>query len=311
MGASYAQDLRDRVLAAYDRGMKTKQISDTFQVSPAWTRRVKQRRRETGETTARPMGGATVVKIDLVRLAELVRQQPDATCKELRDKLGVACVESAICMALQRLGLSFKKKTIHAAEQERPDVAQRRAAWKQQQPTLNAERLIFIDETWAKTNMTRLRGRAPRGQRLIDKTPHGHWKTTTLIAALGITGVRCSTVVDGTVNGDVFEAFIEQVLVPELGPRDVVIMDNLSSHKRARTRERIEATGARLVFLPPYSPDLNPIELIFAKIKQGLRSLACRTREALWAAMQSVLNQVTPDDAANCYKHCGYTLRLD
>lgn len=110
MGSPYAQDLRDRVLAAYDRGMKTKQIADTFQVSPAWTRRVKQRRRETGETTARPMGGATVVKIDLVRLAELVRQQPDATCKELRDKLGVACVESAICMALQRLGLSFKKK---------------------------------------------------------------------------------------------------------------------------------------------------------------------------------------------------------
>lgn len=159
--------------------------------------------------------------------------------------------------------------------------------------------------------MTRLRGRAPRGQRLIDKTPHGHWKTTTLIAALGITGVRCSTVVDGAVNGEVFEAFVEQVLVPALGPRDVVILDNLSSHKRARTRELIEATGARLVFLPPYSPDLNPIELIFAKVKQLLRSLACRTRETLWAAMQSVLDQVSPDDAANCYTHCGYTLRLD
>ncbi len=159
--------------------------------------------------------------------------------------------------------------------------------------------------------MTRLRGRAPRGQRLIDKTPHGHWKTTTLIAALGITGVRCSTVVDGAVNGEVFEAFVEQVLVPALGPRDVVILDNLSSHKRARTRELIEATGARLVFLPPYSPDLNPIELIFAKVKQLLRSLACRTRETLWAAMQSVLDQVSPADAENCYKHCGYTLRLD
>ena len=159
--------------------------------------------------------------------------------------------------------------------------------------------------------MTRLRGRAPRGQRLIDKTPHGHWKTTTLIAALGITGVRCSTVVDGAVNGEVFEAFVEQVLVPALGPRDVVILDNLSSHKRVRTRELIEATGARLVFLPPYSPDLNPIELIFAKVKQLLRSLACRTRETLWAAMQSVLDQVSPADAENGYKHCGYTLRLD
>jgi transposase len=159
--------------------------------------------------------------------------------------------------------------------------------------------------------MTRLRGRAPRGQRLIDKTPHGHWKTTTLIAALGMTGMRCSTVVDGAVNGDIFEAFVEQVLVPELRSGDVVIMDNLSSHKRHRVRELIEAVGARLVFLPPYSPDLNPIEMIFAKIKQALRSLACRTREALWDAMQSVLDQVTTTDATNCYKHCGYTLQLD
>jgi transposase len=171
--------------------------------------------------------------------------------------------------------------------------------------------LIFIDETWTKTNMTRLRGRAPRGQRLIDKTPHGHWKTTTLIAALGIAGVRCATVVDGAVNGDVFEAFVEQVLVPQLRSGDVVIMDNLSSHKRQRIRELIEAAGARLVFLPPYSPDLNPIELIFAKVKQLLRSLACRTRDALWKAMQSVLDQVTSTDARNCYKHCGYTLQMD
>lgn len=159
--------------------------------------------------------------------------------------------------------------------------------------------------------MTRLRGRAPRGQRLIDKTPHGHWKTTTLIAALGIQGVRCSTVVDGAVNGDVFEAFVEQVLVPDLRAGDVVIMDNLSSHKRPRVRELIANAGARLVYLPAYSPDLNPIELIFAKVKQLLRSLACRTREALWNVMQSVLNQVTASDAANCFKHCGYTLQMN
>ena len=121
--------------------------------------------------------------------------------------------------------------------------------------------------------------------------------------------MRCSTVVDGAVNGDVFEAFVEQVLVPELRPGDVVIMDNLSSHKRQRIRELIEDAGARLVFLPPYSPDLNPIELVFAKVKQLLRSMACRTRDALWKAMQSVLDQVTPSDAINCYKHCGYTLQ--
>ena len=146
---------------------------------------------------------------------------------------------------------------------------------------------------------------------MVSKVPHGDWKTTTLIAALGVEGIRCSTVVDGAVNGDVFESFVEFVLVPELRSGDVVIMDNLSSHKRQRTRELIEAAGAQLVFLPPYSPDLNPIEMVFSKIKQKLRTLACRTRDALWRSMQSVLDTITPTDASNCFRHCGYTLHGD
>ena len=158
--------------------------------------------------------------------------------------------------------------------------------------------------------MTRLRGRAPRGDRLIASVPHGHWKTTTLIAALGIGGMRCSTVVDGAVNSDVFHAFVQQVLVPQLQPGDIVVLDNLSCHKQIRTRELIESAGAQVMFLPPYSPDLNPIELVFAKIKQLLRSLASRTREALWQTMQSVLNRITASDAANCFRHCGYSLHL-
>lgn len=190
-------------------------------------------------------------------------------------------------------------------------MAQRRQEWKIAQPDYDAKRLIFIDETWAKTNMTRLRGRAPRGQRLMAKVPHGHWNTTTLIAALGIEGVRCSTVVDGPVDGDVFEAFVAQVLVPQLRPGDLVVMDNLSSHKRGRTRERIEERGAKLMFLPPYSPDLNPIEMIFSKVKQLLRSMSCRRRDELWHAMQQVLDQVTASDAVNCFRHCGYSLRMN
>lgn len=159
--------------------------------------------------------------------------------------------------------------------------------------------------------MTRLYGRAPVGERLIDKTPHGHWRTTTLIAALGIEGVRCSTLVDGPIDGDLFEAFVSQVLVPNLRGGDVVVLDNLSSHKRARTRKLIESAGAKLLYLPPYSPDLNPIEMVFAKVKHLLRSLACRTGDALWGVMQSVLDKVTPNDAANCFAHCGYTLCVD
>lgn len=171
--------------------------------------------------------------------------------------------------------------------------------------------MLFLDETWTKTNMTPLRGRAPRGERLVAKVPHGHWKTTTLLAALGVGGVRCSMLTDGPINAEAFEAFVEQVLVPQLRPGDVVVLDNLGSHKRPRTRQLIESAGAELVFLPPYSPDLNPIEMVFAKIKHLLRSLACRTQEALWNTMQSVLSRIAPSDAANCFRHCGYTLQTD
>lgn len=198
------------------------------------------------------------------------------------------------------------KKTIHAAEQDRADVAARREEWREWINEVDVDRLIFIDETWAKTNMTRSHGRALRGQRLIDKTPHGHWKTTTLIGALDVHGMRCSTVVDGAVNRDVFEAFVEQVLLEQLKPGDIVVMDNLSSHKGERVTELIESVGAEVRYLPPYSPDLNPIEMIFSKIKQLLRSLACRTVDRLWRAMQSVLDQVTPTDARNCFAHAGY-----
>ena len=200
---------------------------------------------------------------------------------------------------------------MHAAEQDRPDVAEKRSEWKIQQPTRSSGRLIFIDETWATTNMTRLRGRSPIGKRLIARVPHAHWMTTTLIAALGLGGIRCSTVVDGGINADVFEAFVEQVLVPQLKAGDIVILDNLSSHKRRRTRQLIEDAGAELVFLPPYSPDFNPIEMVFSKVKQLLRSLECRTSETLWETMQSVLNRITPSDAANCFRHCGYTLQMN
>lgn len=199
---------------------------------------------------------------------------------------------------------------IHAAEQDRPDVAQQRAAWRVKQLGLDPARLVFIDETWAKTNMTRLRGRAPRGERLVEKVPHGHWKTTTLVAALDARGIRCSTTVDGAVNGEVFDAFVNQVLAPTLKPGDTVVMDNLSSHKTQVVRDRIEAAGASLLFLPPYSPDLNPIEMAFSKIKQTLRSLRCRVHPQLWDTMQQVLDQVTARDTAGFFNHCGYTLEI-
>lgn len=159
--------------------------------------------------------------------------------------------------------------------------------------------------------MTRLYGRAPRGERVVDAVPHGHWKTTTLIAALDHSGVRCSMMLDGAVNRLAFEAFVERVLAPTLRPGDLVVMDNLSSHKGARTLELIHKAQAELVYLPPYSPDLNPIEPAFSKIKQALRSLASRTVGRLWSTMQSVLDQVTSNDAQGYFRHCGYAKEIN
>lgn len=165
---------------------------------------------------------------------------------------------------------------------------------------------MFIDETWAKTNMTRLRGRSLRGSRLVSYAPAGHWQTTTLIAALDAAGIRCSMAVDGAVNRNVFEAFVEKVLTPSLKTGDIVVMDNLSSHKGGRVEQLIATAGADVLYLPPYSPDFNPIEMAFSKIKQSLRSLAARNRESLWQNLQPILDRISTSDAQSYFKHAGY-----
>ena len=158
--------------------------------------------------------------------------------------------------------------------------------------------------------MTRLRGRAPIGERLVAKVPHGHWKTTTLVAALDHRGMRCAITVDGAINQDLFESFVAKVLVGVLKPGDIVVMDNLSSHKGATVRALIESIGATVLYLPPYSPDLNPIEMGFSKIKQLMRSAEHRSREALWSDMQRMLDQITPSDAQGFFRHCGYAIEV-
>lgn len=165
---------------------------------------------------------------------------------------------------------------------------------------------MFIDETWASTNMARRYGRAPRGQRLRVGVPHGHWKTTTFVAGLRATGLIAPFVLDGPINRSTFEAYVARVLIPELTPGDVVIMDNLSSHKGPRVREMIEKAGASLRYLPPYSPDFNPIENAFAKLKALLRKAAERTVEGLWTAIGRLLNAFTPSECANYLAAAGY-----
>jgi transposase len=185
-------------------------------------------------------------------------------------------------------------------------VARRRTQWKKYQGRLDPARLVFIDETWAKTNMTRTHGRAPRGERLVAKAPHGRWRTLTFLAALRNDRIEAPCVIDGPINGESFLAYVEQVLVPALKPGDIVIIDNLGSHKGKAVRRAIRAAGAKLFFLPPYSPDLNPIEQVFAKLKTLLRKAAERTVEATWKRIGALLTAFTPKECANYFLNAGY-----
>jgi transposase len=182
----------------------------------------------------------------------------------------------------------------------------RRQDWFEGQLDLDPERLVFIDETWASTNMARRHGRCAKGERLRIGVPHGHWKTTTFIGALTSRGFIAPFVLDGPINRDAFETYVEQVLVRELSPGHLVIMDNLSSHKGPKVRELIEAAGARLLYLPPYSPDFNPIENAFAKLKALLRKAAKRTLEGLWASIGELLTAFKPDECRNYFAAAGY-----
>ena len=195
---------------------------------------------------------------------------------------------------------------MHAADQLRPDVARKRARWKRHQTRLDPARLVFIDETWAKTNMTRTHGRARRGERLLAKVPHGHWKTMTFIAALRLDGITAPLVLDQPINGEWFRAYVEQALVPTLKPGDVVIMDNLGSHRGRAVRAAIRKAGAHLLFLPPYSPDLNPIEQVFAKLKHLMRRAQPRTAQATWRKAGQLLDLFSPNECANYLINAGY-----
>jgi transposase len=201
---------------------------------------------------------------------------------------------------------SRSKKSLHASEQDRPDVARRRARWKQHQGRLDPRRLVFIDETWAKTNMTRRHGRCARGSRLVTKVPHGRWRTLTFLAALRCDRIAAPCVIDGPINGTSFRAYVEQFLVPTLAAGDIVIMDNLGSHKGQAVRQLIRSAGAKLFFLPRYSPDLNPIEQVFSKLKTLLRKADARSIEATWRQIGALLDRFTPQECANYFTNAGY-----
>ena len=185
-------------------------------------------------------------------------------------------------------------------------MARRRSQWALYRGKIDPTRLVFIDETWTKTNMAPLRGWAPVGQRIKAKVPHGHWKTMTFLAALRHDGITAPWLIDGPINGERFRLYVETVLAPTLQPGDIVVMDNLGSHKGKAVRRAIRKVGAKLIFLPKYSPDLNPIEQFFAKLKHWLRKAAKRTVETVCQAIGEILDRTTPHECSNYFANAGY-----
>ncbi|MDP6427866.1 MAG: IS630 family transposase, partial [Rhodospirillales bacterium] len=299
MGRPYSEDLRRRIIDAVEAGSSRRQAAQTFAVSASSAVRVLRRWNEEGEVAARQMGAPRRSKLDhhAAWLLECIRVTPDMTLEEiqagLRAEHEMTVSVPTIWRFYERHDISFKK-TAHAAEQERADVAAARALWRVWQGVFDPAKLVFLDETGTNTKMARTRGRCRRGDRLVAAVPHGHWKTTTFVAGLRENSIIAPLVVDAPMNGTIFTAYIEQMLVPTLGPGDVVIMDNLPAHKVAGVRQAIEAVGATLLYLPPYSPDFNPIELAFSKLKALLRKAAERTIDGLWDKIGVILEQFTP-----------------
>lgn len=305
-------DLRERIVAAVELSEHSlRDLAEFFAVNLSTIVRLLQRFRRTGSVCPKPHAGGTVPKLDaeaMARLLQLVREQPDATLAELRDRLGVDCSITTIFRALERNQITRKKKTYHADERDRPDVQEKRQAFQEKLAAVDPNHLVFVDETGTTTAMGRTYGRALEGERVQASAP-GAWKNVTLISGLRTSGVVAPIALPGATDRAAFETSVEKALVPDLQAGDVVVWDNLSPHKSATAVAAIEAAGARVEPLPVYSPDLTPIEEMFSKVKAGLRTIAARSIDSVIAAMGKILDQVTPQDAFGWFHdRCPYAM---
>lgn len=308
----YSDDLRQHLLTAIQRGEHSlRQLAHLFSVSLSFIVRLQQRQRQTGSPQPKPHGGGHPPRLNdqaCQLLLKLVRQQPDATLAELRDRLDISCSIMTIARALKRLGITRKKKTRQAQERDSPKVQEQRAAFDRDMAAVSAEQLLFVDETGTTTDMSRTYARAPEGERVPASLP-GQWTAITLIAGLRSTGVVAPLAFEGATDTLAFQTYVEKVLVPQIREGDVVVWDNLQPHKNAAVIAAIEAAGGRVQRLPPYSPDKNPIEEMFSKVKASLRQAAARTTAGVIDALGEALRKVTPRDIQGWFQdRCAYAM---
>jgi len=303
MRGPYPGELRRRVIGFVESGGSRREAAEQFDIGVSSAIRWMQRFREDGTCEPMPRGGSTSP-------LEEYAQQRNRTSRWMRSSWHCASGEFLEAAArspdFSLVMASLLKKSLRAAERNRDDVARKRRRWIREQGLLDPARLVFIDETAVSTNMVRPNGWSPRGERLIGEVPMGHWETLTFIAGFRKTGIVASMMIKGAMNGEAFLAYIEQCLVPTLRRGDIVVADNVSFHKVAGVEEAIEARGAELRLLPEYSPDLNPIELVFHPLKALLRKAAERTVNGLERCVRSFIRGLKPSECAGYFRHCGY-----
>jgi transposase len=311
MSSALSVDLRQRVVRAVQAGASRHQAAERFGVSLASASRWCGRFARDGHVAPKRLGGdqrSRRIEAHADLILSLYEARPGIFLRELRTALaerGIGVAQSSLSRFFKRHGIT-RKSSGHAAEQDRPDVRAARETWFEGQLDLDPDALVFIDETAAATAMARRYGRAPRGERCRMSVPQGHWKTTTVTAGLRASGITAPWLLDGAMNGQAFRTYVADVLSPTLRPGDTVVLDNLPAHKVSGVRERIEAAGARLLYLPAYSPDFNPIELAFAKLKALLRSAAARTIPDLWEAIRRSLGCFRPTKCRAYLAAAGY-----
>lgn len=312
MPAPLSSDLRERVIRAWQSGSTYEQCAARFSIGRATVDRVIRRFRKTGAVDPLPHGGGHPRALPVAArhvLADLVQAKPDTTMRELRravkELLGIDLSEATIGRELREFGLTLKKKSITAEERMRPDVQLRRTEFLRKVRHLDPEHLIFVDETGTHIAMTRTHAWAPRGQRVVGVIPRNRGTVLTVIGAFSIDGFEVLDMVVGATDGAVFRSFVRSRLAPVLQFGDVVVMDDLGAHHAKGVRELIEACGATVMPLPPYSPDLSPIEHAWSKMKEELRQVEARTVPSLKNSVIRLSHTISPSDAAGWFKHCG------
>jgi len=303
-----SNDLRERILVAIDNKEGShRQIAARFHVNVSTITRLRQRVKQSGSFEPRPHGGGMPPLLDqagLDRLTQLVKEKPDARLKDLKKDLGTTGSLMTIWNSLKKLNITRKKKTLHATEQEVPRVKKSRQRYRRRVEAIDPRKLKFIGESGVTTAMTPSYGRAPVGERVTGSAPFA-WETITVIAGMGLDGVCAPMAFKGSMTGPIFEAYVEQILLPTLRQGDVVVIDNLKAHQGPEIRRFIEGVGASLLHLPPYSPDLSPIESMFSKFKEYLRRIGARTRDELFQAMRAGLETITAQDILGWFLNVG------